>query len=76
MSFGLIIGRLLGVLSASIFLKFKFNKTFVLDSIGNLKCFLKKCRNFPIYGDGKNIRDWLHVFDRCTGIDLVYHKGR
>ena len=30
----------------------------------------------PIYGDGKNIRDWLYVLDHCTGIDLVYHKGR
>jgi dTDP-glucose 4,6-dehydratase len=32
--------------------------------------------NIPIYGDGKNIRDWLYVIDHCTGIDLVYHKGR
>ncbi len=30
----------------------------------------------PIYGDGKNIRDWLYVMDHCTGIDLVYHKGK
>ena len=30
----------------------------------------------PIYGDGKNIRDWLYVRDHCTGIDLAYHKGR
>ncbi|MDN5087358.1 dTDP-glucose 4,6-dehydratase [Aliarcobacter butzleri] len=29
----------------------------------------------PIYGDGKNIRDWLYVLDHCKGIDLVYHKG-
>lgn len=29
----------------------------------------------PIYGDGKNIRDWLHVYDHCTAIDLVLHKG-
>lgn len=29
----------------------------------------------PIYGDGKNIRDWLHVWDHCTAIDLVLHKG-
>ena len=32
--------------------------------------------NIPIYGDGKNIRDWLYVIDHCTGIDLVYHTGR
>jgi len=30
----------------------------------------------PVYGDGKNIRDWLYVEDHCTGIDLVYHNGR
>ncbi|OHD98236.1 MAG: dTDP-glucose 4,6-dehydratase [Sulfurimonas sp. RIFCSPLOWO2_12_FULL_36_74] len=30
----------------------------------------------PIYGDGKNIRDWLFVLDHCKGIDLVYHKGK
>ncbi len=29
----------------------------------------------PVYGDGKNIRDWLHVFDHCTAIDLVLHEG-
>lgn len=29
----------------------------------------------PIYGDGKNIRDWLYVLDHCKGIDLVYHEG-
>ncbi|TCN26722.1 dTDP-glucose 4,6-dehydratase [Mesobacillus foraminis] len=30
----------------------------------------------PIYGDGKNIRDWLHVTDHCAAIDLVLHKGK
>jgi len=29
----------------------------------------------PIYGDGQNIRDWLHVDDHCRGIDLVLKKG-
>ncbi|WHY66784.1 dTDP-glucose 4,6-dehydratase [Neobacillus sp. SuZ13] len=28
-----------------------------------------------VYGDGKNIRDWLHVLDHCAAIDLVMHKG-
>lgn len=32
--------------------------------------------NIPIYGDGKNIRDWLYVLDHCKGIDLIYHTGR
>jgi dTDP-glucose 4,6-dehydratase len=31
--------------------------------------------SIPIYGDGKNIRDWLYVLDHCKGIDLVYHEG-
>ncbi|MDA0524836.1 dTDP-glucose 4,6-dehydratase [Methanococcoides alaskense] len=30
----------------------------------------------PIYGDGKNIRDWLYVLDHCKAIDLTYHKGK
>jgi len=30
----------------------------------------------PIYGDGKNIRDWLYVLDHAKGIDLAFHKGR
>ncbi len=29
----------------------------------------------PIYGDGKNVRDWLYVLDHCSGIDTVYHKA-
>ena len=32
--------------------------------------------NIPIYGDGKNIRDWLYVLDHCKGIDIVYHSGK
>ena len=31
--------------------------------------------NIPIYGHGKNIRDWLYVLDHCKGIDLAFHKG-
>ncbi|ANB60801.1 dTDP-glucose 4,6-dehydratase [Anoxybacteroides amylolyticum] len=30
----------------------------------------------PVYGDGLNVRDWLHVEDHCSAIDLVLHKGR
>jgi dTDP-glucose 4,6-dehydratase len=33
-------------------------------------------RRVPLYGDGGNIRDWLHVADHCTGIALVLAKGR
>lgn len=30
----------------------------------------------PVYGDGLNVRDWLHVEDHCRAIDLVLHKGK
>ena len=30
----------------------------------------------PVYGDGKNVRDWLYVEDNCKAIDLVLHKGK
>jgi len=30
----------------------------------------------PIYGDGKNIRDWLYVLDHCKGIELVFETGK
>jgi dTDP-glucose 4,6-dehydratase len=33
-------------------------------------------RPLPLYGDGKNVRDWLYVLDNCAAIDLVLRKGR
>lgn len=33
-------------------------------------------RSLPVYGDGKNVRDWIHVMDHCRGIDFVLHKGK
>lgn len=33
-------------------------------------------KELPIYGDGLNVRDWLHVEDHCQAIDLVLHNGR
>lgn len=41
--------------------------------------FLLNClysRNLPIYGDGMNVRDWLHVEDHCNGIERVLLHGR
>ena len=35
-----------------------------------------KGKSLPVYGDGQNIRDWLHVKDHCSAIDLVIHKGK
>tara|TARA_B100001094_G_scaffold2081_1_gene1847 strand:- start:151 stop:1077 length:927 start_codon:yes stop_codon:yes gene_type:complete len=39
---------------------------------------IQKAKNgekLPVYGDGKNIRDWVHVQDHCEAIDVVLHKG-
>ncbi|PHA00647.1 dTDP-glucose 4,6-dehydratase [Bacillus wiedmannii] len=33
-------------------------------------------KKLPLYGDGLNVRDWLHVTDHCSAIDVVLHKGR
>lgn len=32
-------------------------------------------KKVPLYGDGKNVRDWLHVNDHCRGIELVVRSG-
>jgi len=29
----------------------------------------------PVYGDGMNVRDWIHVMDHCRAVDAVFHKG-
>ncbi|PKL69787.1 MAG: dTDP-glucose 4,6-dehydratase [Methanomicrobiales archaeon HGW-Methanomicrobiales-1] len=34
-----------------------------------------KGRKIPVYGDGLNVRDWIHVDDHCSAIDLVLHNG-
>ena len=41
--------------------------------------FLLNClhnRDLPIYGDGMNVRDWLHVEDHCFGIERIIQDGR
>ncbi len=30
----------------------------------------------PVYGDGLNVRDWIHVADHCRAVDLILHHGR
>ena len=32
-------------------------------------------KSLPVYGDGMQIRDWLHVKDHCSGIDTILEKG-
>lgn len=33
-------------------------------------------KSLPVYGDGKNVRDWLYVEDHCRAIDLILQKGQ
>ena len=40
-----------------------------------IKNIVKK-KEIPIYGDGKNIRDWLYVEDHINAIDLIFHKSK
>ena len=30
----------------------------------------------PVYGDGRQVRDWIHVLDHCRGIDAALRRGR
>ena len=30
----------------------------------------------PVYGDGKNVRDWIYVLDHCKAVEAVFHRGR
>lgn len=39
-----------------------------------IKCAIDD-EKIPVYGDGKNVRDWLYVEDHCEAIDIVFHKG-
>ena len=41
---------------------------FITNAIDNLA--------LPLYGDGLNVRDWLHVDDHCRGIDVVIDRGQ
>lgn len=37
---------------------------------------LKEGKKVPVYGDGQQIRDWIHVEDHNKGVDLILHKGK
>ncbi len=37
---------------------------------------LLKNKKVPVYGNGLNVRDWLHIQDHCEAIDLILHKGK
>ncbi|MBU1203217.1 dTDP-glucose 4,6-dehydratase [Patescibacteria group bacterium] len=46
----------------------KFIPLFITNLLQNKKV--------PLYGEGKNIRDWLYVEDHCRAIDLIMHRGK
>ncbi len=50
---------------------FQFPEKFLPVAITNLI----DGKPIPLYGDGANVRDWLHVEDNCRGIDAVLHRG-
>jgi len=50
---------------------YQFPEKFIPLIIRNAKSSLP----LPVYGDGKNIRDWLYAEDHCRALDLVFHKG-
>jgi dTDP-glucose 4,6-dehydratase len=51
---------------------FQFPEKLIPLSINNIK----NDKSIPIYGKGKNIRDWLFVEDHASAIDLIFHNGR
>ena len=50
---------------------FQFPEKLIPLMINNCKAD----KSLPVYGDGMQIRDWLHVSDHCSAIDTVLHKG-
>ena len=46
----------------------KLISLFITNAIDNLP--------LPLYGDGKNVRDWLYVLDNCEALDVVLHQGK
>lgn len=46
----------------------KFIPTIILNALAD--------KPIPVYGDGMNVRDWIHVEDHCRALDLVLEKGR
>ena len=40
-----------------------------------IRCCLEG-KPIPIYGTGRNVRDWIYVLDHCTAVDTIFHHGR
>lgn len=45
----------------------KFIPLMVAQAMGN--------QRLPVYGDGQNVRDWIHVSDHCRALDIILHRG-
>lgn len=39
-------------------------------------CNAREDKRLPVYGDGKNVRDWIYVDDHCRAVDLIVRRGR
>ena len=46
----------------------KFMPLFITNALEGKEC--------PVYGDGKNVRDWLHVLDHCRGVWAAFERGK
>jgi len=44
--------------------------------IPTIICKAIHLEKIPIYGTGKNVRDWLYVLDHCRAIDCIFHEGK
>lgn len=51
---------------------YQFPEKFIALAITNIM----EGKNVPVYGDGKNVRDWLYVEDHCRAIELILQKGK
>ena len=51
--------------------RFQHNEKFIPVIVNSCK----SNKTIPVYGNGKNIRDWLHVDDHCMAIDKIIRKG-
>ncbi len=58
--------------SSNNFGPYQYPEKFISLAITNLI----EDKKIPLYGDGRNVRDWLYVLDNCEAIDTVLHKGR
>lgn len=44
--------------------------------IPRMLCNARDNKPLPVYGDGKNVRDWIHVSDHCRAVDMIIRSGR